>query len=104
MAKLTRCKRQQISFHAPSNGENHFNYVLPVSLDVYQRSSYSSGPVSPLTSRPVDDPGLEETGRRESRGEKRTAKEKEPGRRGKDREMRGERERGKEIREKEEGL
>lgn len=81
-------KRQQIAFHAPSNGENHFNRVLPVSLDIHRRSSFGPGPVGPLTSRPVDDPGLEETGRRESRGERRTAREKEPGRRGKDREMR----------------
>lgn len=65
MAKLTQ--RQQISFHAPSNVENHFNYVLPVPSDIQQRSSFSSGSVSPLTSRPVDDPGLEETGRRELR-------------------------------------
>ncbi|KYN20245.1 hypothetical protein ALC57_07149 [Trachymyrmex cornetzi] len=56
-------------------------------------------PVSPLKSQSVDDPGLEETGRRESRGERRTVKEKDEERRGEDREMRGERKEKRDIRE-----
>lgn len=69
MAKLTQCKWQQISFHAPSNVENHFKYELPVSPRM-PTIFIHFGPVSPLTSWPVDDPGLEEIGRRESRWEK----------------------------------
>lgn len=63
MAKLIECKRQQISFHAPSNVENHFKYELPVSPRT-PTIFIPFGPVSPLTSWSVDDPGLEETGRR----------------------------------------
>ncbi|EGI58404.1 hypothetical protein G5I_13501 [Acromyrmex echinatior] len=68
---------------------------------VYGRAEKTrrSGPVSPLKSQSVDDPGLEETGRRESRGERRTMKEKESERRGEDREMRGERKEKRDIRE-----
>ncbi|KYM81166.1 hypothetical protein ALC53_08509 [Atta colombica] len=57
------------------------------------------GPVSPLKSQSMDDPGLEETGKRESRGERRMVKEKESERRGEDCEMRGERKEKRDIRE-----
>jgi len=87
--------RSPTNLFSPSNVENHFNYELPVSPDKYQRS----GPVSPLKSQSMDDPGLEETGRRESRGERRTVKEKESERRGEDCEMRGERKEKRDIRE-----
>lgn len=64
--------------------------------------------MSPLTSRPVDDPGLEETGRRErereSRGERRTSRRRKS--QGDEEKIaRCEvRERGREMEEKEEGL
>jgi len=86
MAKLTQCERQQISFHAPSNVENHFNYVLPVSPDIHQRSSFR-------VCESLDHRGGWSRPERDRKERESRWKEKESERRREDREMRGERKR-----------
>lgn len=82
--------------------------LLPVPPDIHQRSSFSSGPVSPLTSRPVDNPGLEETGRTEKERERVEVKGERWRRKSQGDEEKiarcEVREREKEIEEKEEGF
>ncbi|TGZ51850.1 hypothetical protein DBV15_08726 [Temnothorax longispinosus] len=54
---------------------NELHEILELAIFVQFRACESLD----VARRPVDDPGLEETGRRESRGERRTVEEKEPG-------------------------